>query len=216
MCNKSSVCVALYLITAIKTTVREPEFESITCGITRSSFEGNLFMLCYIYHIPYLDGAGSSCIMIDACWGRKILFVIQTGVHAGEELPWGMVPMRPRRAPAYALLLYHPHDTRALSHVFIRMLAINLRNAVVRKDRMSVLRHIVNFHHLCSYLFVQYCVCVCLCEFRKWDTCWQVMSVHPYGSLISWNTRRILINCIICCVNEKLSGQFKCIFCVFQ
>jgi len=44
-------------------------------------------MLCYIYHIPYLDSAGSSCIMIDACGGRKILFVIQTGVHAVEELP---------------------------------------------------------------------------------------------------------------------------------
>ena len=56
--------------------------------------------------------------------------------------------MRPRRAPAYALLLYHPHDTGALSHVFIRMLTINLRTTVVRKDRMSVLCHTVNCHHL--------------------------------------------------------------------
>ena len=87
MCNISSVCFALCLRTAIKTTVREPEYESIACGIMRSSFEGNLFMLCYIYHIPYLDSAVSSCIMIDACGGMKILFVIQTGVHAGEELP---------------------------------------------------------------------------------------------------------------------------------
>ena len=155
MCNKSSVYVALCLITAIKTTVRLPEFEKITCGIIRSSFEGNLFMLCYVHHIPYLDSAGSSCIMIDACGWREILFVIQTGVHAGEGLPRGMAPVGPRLAPEYALLL---HDKGALSHVFIRLLAINLRTSVVRKDRMSVLCHVVNFYHL---LFVSVCfVCV--------------------------------------------------------
>ena len=70
--------------------------------------------------------------------------------------------MRPRRAPAYALLLYHPHDAGALSHVFIRMLAINLRTTVVRKDRMSVLCHVVNFHHL---LFLS--VCLFECEVGK-------------------------------------------------
>jgi hypothetical protein len=68
--------------------------------------------------------------------------------------------MRPLRAPAYALLLYHPHDTGALSHVFIRMLAINLRTAVVRKDRMTVLCHVVKLQHL-VFLSVLFCfVCV--------------------------------------------------------
>ena len=68
--------------------------------------------------------------------------------------------MRPRRVPAYALPLYHPHDTGALSYVFIWMLAINLRTAVVRKDRMSVLCHVVNFHHL---LFL---ICLFVCFVR--------------------------------------------------